>query len=174
MNVVGLGNKLTYDRWDLYIDFLHHALATDDWGKNFCVVSCANYKALSWLNIFAKGGYETNHSVYEYSFAEYAVSGLINDVLSRPETDAYFIGGGFEIVPSICKAVRFHGFLCHRHEEHPDVVTPGLTSQSNELTANVGVTWFMDIHRIIRDRFRENAVSLFKEGVKSVIKTVDD
>lgn len=159
MNVIGLGHKLIYDDWDIYLDFLHHSLGIDDWGKNFCFVSCANYKVLPWLNLFAKGGYETNHSPYEHPYAVYAATGLVNDVLSRPETDTYFYGLGVEIVPNICKDVRLHGFFCQRHESHPDLNNPSATLQNNELTVNVGVTWFMDVRRLISQRHHKETSS---------------
>ena len=150
MNVIALGHKLIYDNWDIYLDFMHYSLGTDDWGKCFGLVSCANYKVLPWLNLFAKGGYETNHSKYECLYAEYA-NGLsdAHNILARPETDSYYYGLGVEIVPTSCSDVRLHCCLSQYHNRHPDLDNPSIKTTDRSLYAKVGVTWFIDIHRMV-------------------------
>ena len=69
MNLTMIGNKLVFDKWDMYVDFMHHALSFNDWGKNFGVVSCANYYFTPQFNIFIKGMFEQNKSEVDLNSA---------------------------------------------------------------------------------------------------------
>ncbi|MBQ0016926.1 MAG: hypothetical protein KBT04_08085 [Bacteroidales bacterium] len=155
MGNIGLGHKLKYDRWDIYVDFVFHALGYDDWGTNNAVVSCANYKILPWLNVFAKGGYESNHSKYEYSYDEYVASEgkLLMDCLELPETDQLFYGAGVEIIPTFCTDVNLHAYVCNRVIKHPEYLNANNTITESSLNVNVGITWHMDIHKQLLKRY---------------------
>ena len=157
MNYIALGHKLIYDRWDIYLDLMHHSLGTDDWGKTFGIVSCANYWIKPWLSVFAKGGYETNHSKYEIAYADFVsavapVDAL--DILAQPETDSYFFGFGIEMMPPFCKDVRIHACVNQYKYTHPDVNNPGSKTSDSRLNAKIGITWFMDIHRMVVERIK--------------------
>ncbi|MBR1516681.1 MAG: hypothetical protein IJ620_00855 [Bacteroidales bacterium] len=155
MNYIALGHKVTFDSWDLYIDLMHHSLGTDDWGKIFGIVGCANLRVTPWLNLFAKGGYETNHSKYEIDYASFASTTApmqSHDILAQPETDSYFYGMGVEITPVFCKDVRLHALANQYHHTHPDLANPGANTTESKLNVKVGLTWFMNIHRMARER----------------------
>ncbi len=154
MGNIALGQKLIYDKWDIYIDYSHHNLAIDDWGENFTLISCANYKISKWLNLFGKIGYESNHSKYEISYDEYMAGGKLKDCLSRPETDHLFYGGGVEIVPTFTDDFKVHVFVCQSELRHPDPANTSMTMHEKSINANIGITWYMNVHERILDLYK--------------------
>lgn len=141
MNYIALGNKLVYDKWDIYVDLMHHAFATDDWGANFGIVSCANFQITPEWNLFLKGSYEQNHSDYAYITPH---TGASFDCLVPAHSSYCLYGGGFEYRPEFCKAVRLHGYVAYRQD------TEGLSDHTlNTLQCNLGVTWNMDFLKLI-------------------------
>ena len=147
MNYIALGHKLIYDRWDLYLDLIHHALASDDWGKNFAAVICFNFHITDDFNIYAKGAFEQNLSEVDFL----SVQPYDLDVLIGKGNKFLFYGFGFEYNPSFCKDVRLHGVLsyCDNNIEDKDGNKQSFTKT---LTANIGITWHMNIHRMFLER----------------------
>ena len=148
MNYLAVGNKLVYDRWDIYLDLIHRAHSFDDWGNNFAVVSCLNFQITPSLNLFAKGAYEQNRS-------EKAVDGMgvvrgRFDCLVPEGTSFTTYGLGFELRPQFCRDMRIHGYIAERH--HTLVNQPS----DNSLFVNCGITWDMDIHAIVTQRMKKN------------------
>ncbi len=151
MNYIAMGHKLTYDKWDIYLDFIHHALSTDDWGSNYAVVSCMNFLATPALNIFVKGAYEQNRSDY----ATLNIRGTVTDCLVAPQHAYLLYGAGFEYRPKSCQAVRIHGFMAGREiSAYADANGNRLDSPSveNTLEFNLGITWNMDVHKMLSER----------------------
>lgn len=149
MNYIALGNKLEYDNWGIYLDLMHHAFATDDWGRNFGIVSRFDYNLSDAWKLFLKGSYEVNRSNYAITTPD------IWDCLV-PEHHTYcLMGGGFEFRPSFCKAVRLHGFVAYR-EEGDYIPLPGTTVEnptpimSHSLTFNLGLSWNMDFKKLMK------------------------
>ncbi len=143
LNMIMIGNKLVYDKWDLYVDFIHHALAIDDWGKNFGIVSCANYYFTPQFNIFVKGMYEQNKS------GENLGSSVAMDhQLAAGHTSARY-GLGFEYFPSEQKNVRLHIYGCRMTDSFTDATTnqPVTVATWN---FNVGATWTMDYYQMFK------------------------
>ena len=147
MNYIALGNKLIYDRWDLYVDLIHHALAGDDWCKNYAAVACFNFHLTNDFNIYAKAAYEQNLS--EVDFLSTKPYGL--DVLIGSGEKYLFYGFGFEYNPSFCKDVRLHGVLSYCDNVTENANGNQITFK-NTLTANIGITWHMNIHRMFMER----------------------
>ncbi len=147
MNYIALGNKLIYDRWDVYYDLIHHALDADDWGKNFAAVFCFNFHLTKDFNIYGKCSYEQNHS--EVDFLN--TSGLGLDCLIPAGHSYAKYGFGFEYNPSFCKDVRLHGVLsyCRNGIEN---AAGAENDRINTVTANIGITWHMNIHRMFMER----------------------
>ena len=142
LNMTMLGTKLVYDKWDLYFDFIHHALATDDWGKNFGFVSCANYYFTDRFNIFIKGMYEQNKS------SETLGSSVSPDhQLAAGHTSARY-GLGFEWFPSEQKNVRLHIYGCRMTDSYTNAAGQDVTDASWNF--NIGATWTMDFHRLFK------------------------
>lgn len=148
MGYIALGHKLTYDRWDIYVDLIHHSLTTDDWGKNFAIVSCLNFLVADDLNIFIKGGYEQNHSDADYINLGGTTS---QDCLIEAGHSYATYGLGFEYKPKVCKDVRIHGYVANRNVRVNDA-NGVLVDYADRLTANVGITWHMNIHRMFKER----------------------
>ena len=145
MNYIALGNKLTYDRWDLYLDLIHHAFSRDDWGKNYAAIICFNFHLTEDFNIYGKASYEQNKS-------EVDLKNPTNlDCLIPAGSRIAKVGIGFEYNPSFCKDVRLHGVLsyCENHLNNPTI---NLSSLTNTLNANIGITWHMNIHRMFMER----------------------
>jgi len=157
MGYIALGHKLTYDRWDIYLDLLHHSLAVDDWGKNFGVVSCVNFLVTKDLNLFAKAAYEQNHSATD--ILSYNATGGNLDCLVAAGHSYMLYGLGLEWRPSFYKDVRLHGFVaCRRDSESAMISATGLSEVTNTLNANIGITWNMNIHKILKERVFKDKV----------------
>ena len=159
MGYIALGHKLTYDRWDIYLDLLHHSVALDDWGRNFGVVSCVNFLVTKDVNLFAKAAYEQNRS--EADILSYQTSGNSLDCLVAAGHSYLLYGLGFEWRPSFYKDVRLHGFVACRHDN--EIARTSATGQAEStriLNANIGITWNMNIHKILKERvFKKEVVT---------------
>lgn len=142
MNLAMMGNKLVFDRWDIYIDLMHHALAWDDWGKNFGVVSCANWYFTPEFNIFVKGMYEQNQSEVDLNSAV-----ALDHLLLKGHTYARY-GLGFEYYPKgLDKSVRLHTYVCRMTESYAD---NGVDVTDASWNFNIGATWTMDFHKLLK------------------------
>lgn len=151
MGYIALGHKLTYDRWDIYVDLIHHSLAVDDWGKNFGIVSCVNFLVTKDVNLFAKAAYEQNRS--EADILSYSATGSSLDCLVSAGHSYTLYGLGFEWRPSFYKDVRLHGFLaCRRDSESARTSSTGRAEAASSINANIGITWNMDVHKILKSR----------------------
>ena len=147
MNYIALGHKLIYDRWDVYLDLIHHALATDDWGKNFAAVFCFNYHLTSDFNIYGKCSYEQNLSDADF-VNTYAFD--LDCLIAAGNKFAKY-GIGFEYNPSFCKDVRLHGVISYIHNSVEDNLAADI-NRTNTISANIGITWHMNIHRMFVER----------------------
>lgn len=147
LNYIAFGHKLIYDRWDLYVDLIHHALAADDWGKNYAGVICFNFHLTEAFNIYGKCSYEQNLSEAEFL----NTSGFDLDCLIPAGNSFAKYGFGFEYVPSFCKDVRLHGVVsyCDNKVQNSN---GDITSHNKTITANLGITWHMNIHRMFLER----------------------
>ena len=158
LNMIMLGNQLTFDKWDIYIDIMHHSLAWNDWGKNIGFVSCANYYFTPQFNIFVKGMYEQNKSDVTLGS-----SVAIDHQLAAGHTSARY-GLGFEWFPSKEKNVRLHIYACRMTDSYDrtETITP---TESPEATApttvttrvtdacwnfNIGATWTIDDFQLFK------------------------
>jgi hypothetical protein len=153
MNYIAIGQKLVYDRWDIYLDLIHHANAVNDWGKNFAVVSCANLYFKNGLNLFAKGAWEQNKSneiLPGFGIGNSIALGYY-DCFAEAGTSYLTYGFGLEYHPQICPDFRIHAFVANRRTTRPGNLDR-LTYNENSLQCNVGITWDMDIHRMIKER----------------------
>lgn len=144
MNYIALGHKVVFDRWDIYFDFIHHALTADasEWGQDYAVASCLNVLVADDLNLFAKFSYEQNLSDIDLA------STTQLDFLLPAGMKYTTAGGGFEYNPAKCKDVRLHGFLAWRRGVDTQAAAGGTTET---LTGNVGITWHMNIHRMFKE-----------------------
>lgn len=135
MNLTMLGTKFSLGYTDMYLDLMHHALATDDWGKNLGVVFRWNYRLRSDLNLFIKGSYEQNRSEVDLN----SPAALDNLVPAGHRYAKY--GAGCEYYP--VESVRLHAYVAELSDE---IIAFKRTTHS--LTVNVGATWTMDFKKL--------------------------
>ncbi len=142
LNMIMIGNKLVYDKWDIYVDVMHHALSFDDWGKNFGVVSCANYYFTPRFNIFVKGMYEQNKSDVTLGS-----SVSMDHQLAAGHKSARY-GLGFEWFPTEQKNVRLHIYGCRMTDSYTD--DSGVAQLDEKWNFNIGATWTMDYYKLFK------------------------
>lgn len=156
LNYIAIGHELDFKRWDIYLDLIHHANAINDWGNNFAVVSCANLYFDNGLNFFAKGAYEQNKSgdvLPGFGLGTNIDLGFY-DCFGEAGHQYLTYGLGAEYHPVSCPDVRLHAFVANRATSHE--ADAGKTVTTNSLQFNVGITWDMNIHRMIKDRMMKN------------------
>lgn len=157
MNYIALGHILEYKHWDMYLDLIHHSFSHNDILKNFAVVSCANVYFDNGLNFFVKGAYEQNKS--NEVIPNFGQNGLFDCLMQEPGKSYCTYGVGMEYHPLACKDFRFHAFVANRETvddgsvlSTSDQPTIAIPSVANSLQVNLGITWDMDIHRMIKER----------------------
>ena len=165
MNYIALGHELEYKRWDIYIDLIHHANALNDWGNNFAAVSCANLYFDKGFNLFVKGAYEQNKSndvLPGFGLGESIDLGYY-DCFGQAGYSYLTYGMGAEYRPEACPDFRLHLFVANRTTRHledapaPDGAAAAnydspIERVENSLRFNIGITWDMDIHRMLKNR----------------------
>lgn len=158
MNYIALGHLIEYKRWDLYLDLIHHANGWRDWGKNFAVVSCANLYLDNGLNFFVKGAYEQNRSdevLPDFGSARSIDLGFYDCLVEAGHTYVTY-GVGAEYRPRVCPDFRLHAFVANRRTSWSEA--PAGTVVENGLQANAGITWDMNIHRMIKERLEKSSL----------------
>lgn len=146
MNYIALGHEVEYEKWDLYVDFIHHANSTTQLFKNYGIISCANAYFNPNFSIFVKGGFEQNQDADEMSY--FQLTGKSWDCLAVPGQNYTFAGIGFEIRPKACHDVRIHGFVADFKANQYIAATalhPAIENNSHNVNANLGITWDMNI-----------------------------
>lgn len=147
MNFISLGTKYTSTdgTLDFYVDLMHHALATDDWGKNFGIVSRWSYHMNDSWTLFIKGSYEQNKSQVDLDNA----TGIGMDFLMPFAGHSYArYGAGFEYHPKALESVRIHGYLAEMTDSYTNATDNDIVDHS--LNINLGATWTMDIHKLFK------------------------
>lgn len=139
MNLTMIGNKVVFEKWDLYVDLMHHALAIDDWGKNFGVVSCANWYFTDRFNLFVKGMIEQNKSEVDLNSAV-----ALDHLLRAGHTYARY-GLGFEYFADKGKTVRLHTYVCRMTESYTE---GGVDVVEDCWNFNIGATWTVDFMKL--------------------------
>ena len=156
MSYLALGNKLAFNKWDIYVDFIHRATSTKQLMKNFGVIARANFYVTPGLTLFLKGGYEQNLDQLEYN--NYLETEEIWDCLALPGQIFTYGGIGLEFRPQRCPDIRIHGFVAdfitrnQRYEIHDN--TGNVYRADHDLTANVGITWNIDIMKYINKKVK--------------------
>ena len=157
MNYIALGHEVEYDKWDIYLDLIHRANAINDWGNTFAVVSCANLYFKHGFNIFVKGAYEQNNSNEAIPDFGNPYNGRF-DCFGDPGHSYLTYGLGAEYRPEACPDFRLHAFIANRTTTYSQTIptshyeTIVNNVEENSLRFNIGITWDMDIHRMLKDR----------------------
>lgn len=146
MSNIALGNKLVYDKWDLYVDLMSRCTSTSQLTSNWSVVSRLGIHSGKNLTVFLKGGYEQNKNKDEWD--AYMRGELPWDCLSMPGQTTGFYGAGVEYRPSICKDVRFHAFVANF--ETGNATTTDHAYTDVDLRVNVGLTWNINVLKMLK------------------------
>lgn len=147
LNYICLGTKYTTNDGllDFYVDLMHHSLATDDWGKNFGIVSRWDYHVNSNLLLFVKGSYEQNKSQVDLD----NTTGIGMDFLLPFAGHTYTrYGAGFEYRPKGLESVRIHGYLAQLSDSYTNATNNDIVERS--INVNLGATWTMDFHKLFK------------------------
>jgi len=159
MGQVALGNKLSFDKWSIYLDYFGKAVDTDKILNDFSVVTRLDVK-LKDVNIFAKGGYEQNKS-------EDFWTPVPKDILMTPGQSYIFYGLGVEYRPAFYKNIRLHAYVVNAQtiQDTFDPTAPypagetiwaNATSKSANINVNVGLSWNVDFLKFIDKKFKKD------------------
>ena len=149
--MIALGTQLVQERWNWYIDLLHHSLTTDDWMKNFGIVSRFNVLISNRWTFFVKGSYEQNRSEADLVYAGSPSVAYTLDGMVMPNHAYFHTGLGCEYHPT--DNVRLHAYVAYRDDCEFDAVNNGVTTTDQHtasLTASAGATWTLDFHKMFK------------------------
>lgn len=161
INYIALGNKLTFPKWSIYVDYTNRAVVnrsktlTNFFG-DFSLVSRLDWHVSKSVNLFAKGGYEQN-------FAENFNTKNPVDMMMPPESAHAFYGLGIEVRPRTYRDLRIHAFfahdsrmvrtVCEHYPYYNSVHVYDMTTNWNWM-ANVGVSWRLDFMKFLPEKLK--------------------
>jgi hypothetical protein len=157
INFIVLGNKLSFEKWSIYVDYINRAAGFKNFFRDFSVVSRLDWHVSPSVNLFAKGGYEQNFANYTYP------SGFENmatdvDMWMPSHRNYWFYGLGMEFRPRVYPDLRVHAYVANAVMHLPadeDPFNERLDYKNSTLTANVGVTWRLDFMKFLPAKLKE-------------------
>ena len=155
INFIVLGNKISFDKWSIYVDYINRAAGFRDFFQDFSLVSRLDWHVSPSVNLFAKGGYEQNFANYYYT-SGYENS-LVNVDMWLPSHHNYwFYGLGMEFRPRVYPDLRVHAYVANAVMHDPGTAIPeDMDAKNSTLTANVGVTWRLDFMKFLPAKLKE-------------------
>ena len=136
MGNIALGTKLTYDKWEGYIDLIHRDPYMNFSVTDFSIVSRIDWKPMDGLKVFFKGAYEYNDDMLGDPSNPYLAPGLVRDIMSVPNSSLCYYGLGAEYRPEFCRDLRFHLFVARFDRDYFDN-----TPDRSDLMLNLGMSW---------------------------------
>lgn len=138
MQNIVLGNKLEYERFNIYLDLIYRNTGSMDLAC-YSAIAEAQYKLCGTWTLFAKGSY-VNNQQHDGS-----------DCLSQPGQKEIYGGMGcyFRPIPS----VRLHAFAAYYNNTWATSVNSGMGNDNRtarDLGCNIGVTWNIDALKILQ------------------------
>ena len=156
INFIVLGNKLSFDKWSIYADYINRAAGFRNFFQDFCVVSRLDWHVSPSVNLFAKGGYEQNFANYTYSSGGNTLVDV--DMWMPSHRNYWFYGLGMEFRPRVYPDLRVHAYVANAVMHRPvDNNLPSYEQsdyKNSTLTANVGVTWRLDFMKFLPERLK--------------------
>lgn len=138
VNYISLGNKLDFEHWSWYVDYMNRAAVYEKYFSDFTLVSRLDVK-FNKLNFFVKGGYEQNLS------EKFDVEAP-KDIMLSPGMRYAFYGLGIEYRP--IPEVRLHAFIANSRTYEENKEMP-----SNDINANIGVSWNLNILKYLDKKY---------------------
>lgn len=160
INFIVLGNKLSFDKWSIYADYINRAAGFKNFFQDFSVVSRLDWHVSPSVNLFAKGGYEQNFANYTYTPGDYGFENTITDVdMWMPSHRNYwFYGLGMEFRPRVYPDLRVHAYVAnavmHRPVDYNLPIDERADYKNSTLTANIGVTWRLDFMKFLPEKLK--------------------
>ena len=152
INFIVLGNKLTFDKWSLYLDYINRAAGFKKFFNDFSIVSRLDWHVSPSVNLFAKGGYDQNSAGYYYTIGN---DPYVDVDMLMPNNRAYcFYGLGVEYRPRIYPDLRVHAYVANSTMTHPLGYIGDNSWKDMTLTANVGVTWRLDFMKFLPEKLK--------------------
>ncbi len=143
VNYISIGNRIVFNHFSWYIDYMNRAAVYSKYFSDFTVVSRMDI-IFRDVNIFIKGGYDQNKS------EDFGVENP-KEIMVTPGMQYYFYGLGLEYRPAKYKNVRLHGYIANAQT----ILGPkGDKEVTNCLSASIGLTWDIDFLRILRKQFK--------------------
>lgn len=163
INFIVLGNKLSFDKWSIYADYINRAAGFKNFFQDFSVVSRLDWHVSPSVNLFAKGGYEQNFAGYTYieddgDYAQKESTFVSTDMLMPVGYNHWFYGLGLEFRPRVYPDLRVHAWVAdmvmHRPGSAAEVYPPIMDIKRHTLSANVGVTWRLDFMKFLPEKLK--------------------
>lgn len=135
INYIALGNRFTFGKFALELDFMNRAVS----GSEFLVNDYSVMGELSWrpvdrFNVFVRATYDSNKTV-------------AGDFCVAPGTNLLRVGAGMEYYPlKNYKNLRLHLNGCYTDGDSP--LTAVL--RPNQILVDAGLTWYMNMLNIKR------------------------
>ena len=165
INFIVLGNKISFDKWSIYVDWINRAAGFKNFFKDFSVVSRLDWHVSPSVNLFAKGGYEQNYAGYYYNpYTDVNPDGNYSegfdvDMLMPNNYNNWFYGLGVEYRPCIYPDLRIHAYVANNVLHTPGnfdmaQIDYNLDHSFGTITANVGVTWRLDFMKFLPEKLK--------------------
>jgi hypothetical protein len=152
INYIVLGNKLSYDKWSIYVDWVNRAAGFKKFFKDFSLVSRLDWHVSPSVNLFAKGGYEQNTSGYYYTVGNDTHVDV--DMLMPNDRVHCFYGLGVEYRPRIYPDLRVHAYVANSTMSNSREYDSDSGWKDMTLTANLGVTWKLDFMKFLPEKLK--------------------
>jgi len=154
INFIVLGNKLSFDKWSIYLDYINRTAGFQNLFQDFSLVSRLDWHASPSVNLFAKGGYEQNFANYYY------ISGgntsVDVDMWMPSHRNYWFYGLGMEFRPRVYPDLRVHAFVANAVMHRPINAAENINVETKNmtLTANVGVSWWLNFMKFLPEKLK--------------------
>ena len=149
VNYISLGNKLSFPKWSIYLDFQNRTADFRKILRDFTVVGRLDWHVSKSVNLFAKAGYDQN-------FAEDLNTERLIDVMMDAGCNYHFYGLGIEFRPLKYQDLRIHAFVANSVLHHPDYLLDFYYPEEGHgtLQVNVGATWKIDFMKYLPERLK--------------------
>ena len=155
INFIVLGNKLSFDKWSVYLDYINRAAGSRDFFQDFSMVSRLDWHVSPSVNLFAKGGYEQNFANYQY-VSDFEDPMVDVDMWLPSNHNYWFYGLGMEYRPRVYPDLRVHAYVANAVMHRPVNASENINVdlENMTLTANVGVTWRLDFMKFLPEKLK--------------------